>query len=73
MALPPGHALENSGSLTGHILSQGRADEPTPKSNTGKILLFGLLMLGLLILIGLVAATVAGDLVSDLFGGILGG
>jgi hypothetical protein len=72
-AFPAGSPLENSGSLTGHILASGRADGPTPKSNTAKVLLIGLVMLAVLVLAGLLAATLAGDVVSDVFGGLIGG
>jgi hypothetical protein len=71
--MPAGNPLENSGSLTGHILSQGRADGPAPKSNTAKVLLVGAVLLAVLVAIGLIAATVAGDAVTDLFGGIIDG
>jgi hypothetical protein len=70
-AMPAGNPVENSGSLTGHILSQGRADGPAPKSNTAKVLLIGAVLLAALVVIGLIAATVAGDAVSDMFGGVL--
>jgi hypothetical protein len=73
MSMPGGGQLENSGSLTGHILAQGRADGPAPRSNTAKVLLIGAVLLVVLVLIGLLAATVAGDAVTDMFSGILDG
>jgi hypothetical protein len=73
MALPGGDPLENSGSLTGHILAQGRADAAQPESNTAKVVLVGILLLVTLIVIGLVAAIVAGDTVNNLFGGSTNG
>jgi hypothetical protein len=62
-----GSPLESSGSLTGHILAQGYADRPTPKSRTAKVLVIGLVLLGVLVVAGLLAATVASDAVKDLF------
>jgi hypothetical protein len=58
--------------LTGHILSQGRADGPTPKSSMAKVLLIGFALLGLLVVGGLVAATLAGDAMTDFFSGLIG-
>lgn len=73
MALPPGHPLENSGSLTGHILAQGWADAPTSNSNTAKVVLAMLVGLGILIAVGLVIVLAAGDAFKSLFGGLLNG
>jgi hypothetical protein len=73
MAFPPGNPVETSGSLTGHILAQGTVDGPTPRSNTTKVLVVGAVLLAVLVLIGLAAATVAGDAVTELFNGILDG
>jgi hypothetical protein len=72
-AFPAGGPLENSGSLTGHILAQGSMDRPTPKSNTMKVLLVGVVLLAVLVLVGLAAATVAGDAFTEMFSGILDG
>ncbi|HYN93780.1 MAG TPA: hypothetical protein VES42_08015, partial [Pilimelia sp.] len=71
MALPGGDPLENSGSLTGHILSQGRVDAPATRSSTTKVIVIGLLMLVVLVAAGLIAATVAGDALTDLFSGLI--
>jgi hypothetical protein len=71
MAFPAGNPIENSGSLTGHILAQGTVDGPAQKSNTGRVLVIGAVMLAVLVLIGLLAATVAGDVLTELFSGIL--
>jgi hypothetical protein len=68
----PGSPLESSGSLTGHILAQGRTDGPTPKRSTAKVLIVMALVLVLLVAIGLLGATVARDTINDLLGGILG-
>jgi hypothetical protein len=73
MALPTRNSAENTSSLTGHILSTGRSDGPTPKSNTTKVLLIGVLLLALLVILGLIVATLAGDAVTALFGGIVDG
>lgn len=72
LAMAVSSSLENSGSLTGHILSQGRADAPAARRNTTKVLLFGLVLLVLLVVMGLITASMAGDAVSDLFGGFAG-
>ena len=59
--------LENSGSLTGHILSQGTADLPPPKSRTAKVLV---IILGILVVLvggGLVVAYYFQDFITDLF------
>lgn len=73
MAVSGGGSLENSGSLTGHILAQGRADSAAPTSNNAKVLVIGLVLLGLLVLVGLLAATMASDAVSNLFGRFMNG
>jgi len=67
-----GH-LETSGSLTGHILSQGGADRPTPKTRTAKVIVIGLVLLGVLVLFGLVAAAFANDFMGGIFDGIIKG
>jgi len=51
---PGSSSLESSGSLTGHILSQGRQDLPPPKSRTAKVVVIMLVVLGLLVVGGLV-------------------
>jgi hypothetical protein len=70
--VPRGNPLENSGSLTGHILAQGWTDTPTP--NTGTMKMIGVLIAGLAVLvaIGLLVVFAAGDTFSALFGGLLG-
>ena len=64
--------LENTGSLTGHILAQGRIDQPAPRSNLTKMLILGGVLLAIALVVGLLAATVAGDAIKGLFGGIAG-
>ncbi|GAB3818334.1 hypothetical protein GCM10027605_70720 [Micromonospora zhanjiangensis] len=63
--------VENSGSLTGHILAQGWADTTSSKGSTAKAIVVLLIGLGVLVLIGLVVAFSAGDLFNSLFGGLL--
>ncbi len=65
--------LERSGSVTGHILAQGRRDGPTPKTRTAKVLIVMVLVLAFLIAIGLLGATLASDTINDLLGGLLDG
>jgi len=73
MTLGGGSSLETSGSLTGHILSQGHADAPSHKTHTAKVIVVGLILLGLLVVGGLIAATAAGDALTDIFNGFLNG
>lgn len=65
--------LETSGSLTGHILSQGSADRPTPKTRTARVILIGLVLLGVLVLFGVFAATIANDFLSGIFDSLIKG
>jgi hypothetical protein len=55
---PPTGSLENSGSLTGHILAQGRPDEPEGASARSRTVVTVLIVVGLLIMVGLVGAVV---------------
>jgi hypothetical protein len=71
MAMAGGSPLESSGSLTGHILSQGRSDEPTPKANTAKVFLVMTLVLGILVAVGALVVLATGDRFTDLFDSIL--
>lgn len=70
-AMPTGLSAETSGSLTGHILAQGRMDEPAGARNTAKVLLIMALVLALLVAVGVLAVLAAGDTFSDLFDGVL--
>jgi hypothetical protein len=63
-----GDPVENSGSLTGHILAQGWADTPTPKDSTAKMVVALLVGLGILVAVGLIVVFVAGNSLSKLFG-----
>ena len=69
----PSNAMENSGSLTGHVLSRGTVDRPTPRSRVFVIVVVMLLVISLMGLIGLIAATTAGELVRSFFDSVLGG
>ncbi|WP_405102474.1 hypothetical protein [Micromonospora sp. NBC_01412] len=71
VALPTGAALDNSGSLTGHILAQGWADAPTPRSRTTKVVAVLAVSLGLLVAIGVLVVLVANDAMGGLVGGLL--
>lgn len=70
--MPTENTSEISGSLTGHILAQGWDDAPTPKSRTTKMVVMLLIGLGIVVTVGLLAATLAGDAVSSIFDGVLG-
>ena len=72
VALPSGNpAVENSGSLTGHILAQGWSDSPTTPASTAKVVVVLLVGLGILVAVGLLVVLVAGDAFSSLFDGLL--
>ena len=60
--------LEHSGSLTGHLLSQGSA-EPAPKSRTTRVIVIMTVVLSLLVIIGLVVAVFARNALLNLIGG----
>jgi hypothetical protein len=51
-------SLENSGSLTGHILAQGRPDTAEESSGGSRTVVIVLVMVGLLIVLGLAGAVV---------------
>jgi len=67
----PTNAVENSGSLTGHILAQGWADTPAEKSRSTRAMIVLAVALGLLVLISVLLVLVAGDAVSGLVGNVL--
>ena len=62
--------MESSGSLTGHILSRGRADTPTPKSRTARVIIIMVVVLAVVVGLGFLAATVFNDFLSNLLGGL---
>ncbi|MBF9128506.1 hypothetical protein I0C86_05815 [Plantactinospora sp. S1510] len=64
--------MENSGSLTGHILAQGWTDTPSQKTNTGRVVIVLLIGLGILVAVGLLVVLLFGDAFSNLFDGLAG-
>lgn len=74
-AIPGNHPLEASGSLTGsltgHIIRQGRPDAPTPKRNIAKVGI--VLVVGLVVLaaIGLLVVLTIGDSFNSIFDGLI--
>ncbi|MBM0230195.1 hypothetical protein DKT69_31780 [Micromonospora sicca] len=61
--------MENSGSLTGHILAQGWAeDAPTTRSSNTKVVIVLAASLGLLIAISLLVVFLANDALSGMTG-----
>jgi hypothetical protein len=70
---PAPNPLESSGSLTGHILSRGRADTPTPKSRTARVVIIMVVVLAVVVGLGFLAATVFNDFLSNLLGGLTDG
>nr|QLJ98906.1 hypothetical protein HZU44_01450 [Micromonospora carbonacea] len=71
VALPTGNQLDNSGSLTGHILAQGWTDAPAARSSTAKVVIVMAASLGLLVAIGVLVVLLAGDAMDGLVGGLL--
>jgi hypothetical protein len=65
-------SLENSGSLTGHILAQGLADNGPQRGRTTKLIVIMSVVLGVAVVIGLLAATVASKTITSLLGGVIG-
>jgi hypothetical protein len=63
--------VENSGSLTGHILAQGWSDAPVPPASTTKVVAVLLVGLGILVAVGLLVVFAVGDAFSSLFDGLL--
>ncbi|WP_430791005.1 hypothetical protein [Actinoplanes sp. G11-F43] len=63
--------VENSGSLTGHILAQGWYDAPTEQRRSNlKVVIAMLVVLGLLVTVSLVFVFTAGDAFTDFLGGL---
>jgi hypothetical protein len=62
MTMPVSDPLENSGSLTGHILAQGWYDAPVEQRRSNlKVVVAMLAVLGLLVTVSLVFVFTAGD------------
>ncbi|TDB69497.1 hypothetical protein E1165_28395 [Micromonospora sp. KC723] len=72
MAFPAGNPLENSGSLTGHILAQGWADNPTvEKSRTTRVVVVLATSLVLLVAMSVLVVLLAGDAMDGLVGNLI--
>ncbi|MEU1394907.1 hypothetical protein ABZ403_02380 [Micromonospora zamorensis] len=69
----PANAVENSGSLTGHILAQGWADTPSERRSNAKVMIVLAAALGLLVAISVMIVLLAGDALDGLVGGALNG
>ena len=66
-------AVENSGSLTGHILAQGWRDEIVDRRRSNfKVVVTMLIVLGLLVTVSLIFLFTAGNAFSDMIKGMLG-
>jgi hypothetical protein len=66
MTMPVNDPVENSGSLTGHILAQGWHDAPVDqRSSNLKVVIAMLVVLGLLVTVSLVFVFTAGDAFTD--------
>ena len=64
-------AVENSGSLTGHILAQGWHDAPVDQRRSNfKVVIAMLAVLGLLVTISLIFVFTAGDAFTDMIKGM---
>ncbi|TDC33722.1 hypothetical protein E1211_18790 [Micromonospora sp. 15K316] len=63
--------MENSGSLTGHILAQGWVETPAERSRNTRVVVVLATALGLLVLISVLVVLVAGDAVDGLIGNVL--
>ncbi|OZV76257.1 hypothetical protein CA850_27650 [Micromonospora echinospora] len=73
VALPTGNPVENTGSLTGHILAQGWADTPTERSRNTRVIIVLVASLGLLVAISVVVALIANDALGGLMENLLNG
>ncbi|SCL16709.1 hypothetical protein GA0074694_1728 [Micromonospora inyonensis] len=74
VALPSGNPVENTGSLTGHILAQGWTDTPTERSrSTTRVVIVLAASLVLLVAIGLLVVLIANDAMGGLMGNLING
>ena len=65
------NAMENSGSLTGHILAQGWRDEIVDRRRSNlKVAVAMLVVLGLLVTVSLVFLLTAGNAFTDRISGV---
>lgn len=69
----PANAVENSGSLTGHILAQGWADTPAERSRTTRVVIVLAAALGLLVAISVLIVLLANNALDGLMGSVLSG
>ncbi|GAB3948352.1 hypothetical protein GCM10027614_45270 [Micromonospora vulcania] len=69
----PASAVENSGSLTGHILAQGWADTPAERSSTGRVVIVLVAALALLVTVSVLVVLLANDALDGLVGSVLSG
>ncbi|MEU5911145.1 hypothetical protein [Micromonospora sp. NPDC047527] len=65
--------MENSGSLTGHILAQGWADTPAERSRNTRVVIVLIAALGLLVAISVLVVLLANDAMDSLVGSVLNG
>ncbi|MEU4622392.1 hypothetical protein AB0G04_20795 [Actinoplanes sp. NPDC023801] len=73
MTMPVSDPVENSGSLTGHILAQGWYDAPVDqRSSNLKVVIAMLVVLGLLVTVSLVFVFTAGDAFTDFLSNLTG-
>ncbi|MEV0901407.1 hypothetical protein [Actinoplanes sp. NPDC049802] len=73
MTMPVSDPVENSGSLTGHILAQGWYDAPVDQRRSNlKVVIAMLAVLGLLVTVSLVFIFTAGDAFTDFVGNLTG-
>jgi hypothetical protein len=61
--------LEHSGSLTGHLLSQGN-DAPPPKSRNTRVIVIMTVVMAVLVIAGLIIAVFARNLLLDILKGV---
>ncbi|TDC69890.1 hypothetical protein E1193_30230 [Micromonospora sp. KC606] len=72
IAFPAGNPVENSGSLTGHILAQGWTDNPAAeKSRTARVVVVLATALALLVAMGVLVVLLAGDAMNGLVGNMI--
>ncbi|MEU7762857.1 hypothetical protein AB0B08_28245, partial [Micromonospora aurantiaca] len=72
VSFPQGNPLENSGSLTGHILAQGWSEEgPAARGGNTKVFIVLAVALTMLIAISLLVVFLANDALSGLTGTML--
>ncbi|HEX8627409.1 MAG TPA: hypothetical protein VF755_04485 [Catenuloplanes sp.] len=70
-AMPPHSSLENSGSLTGHILAQGWSDTPTSNGTNTRVVLILIAVIVVMVALGLAGVLAAGESLNSLFDGLL--